>query len=354
MTYNKVFFICNYCADYGGNFLASFNSLANELVSKGIVVYFIFPQKAENIKWEIDLSPYNVFYCNFNDKDIISVINHHLTKRDHCIIHLNFLSSLFLLKLKKVLGNHAKYVFHQHMAVNFGLKQVIKGGVLRVFAPKNTAYIGVSPEVYRDVKREVGKRRSFLVLNAIDIKRLKSKSRIDNSNILIFGTDFMRKGVDIAIKAIQESTISQKCKLLIVTHNTVGARELILQQFGVVPDFVKILSPVQNIEELYQKSFLFLSPSRLEAFGYAGVEAAYSGDQVIISNIPGQNILLDIPGIKMVQSEDVNQLSLEIEKAYKHKHDDRKKVNTEARKYIDSHFSLEHWTNSILRIYDSL
>lgn len=354
LKYNKVFFICDYCADYGGNFLASFNFLANRLLSRGVRVYFVFPKEAQGKNWEIDLSKFNVIYCSFDNTNIMNVVSHHLNNDDYAIIHLNFLSSLILTKFKKIIGDHVKYVFHQHMAVNFGLKQVIKGTVLRLCAPKKVAYIGVSPEVYRDVKREVGKRKSYLVLNAIDVKRLKLLPNTDSSDVLIFGTAFMRKGVDLAIKAIQNTILAKKCKLLVVTHDEKKARQLIQEQYGGLPKFVKLLPPVQNVEELYQKTFLFLSPSRLEAFGYAAVEASYSGDQVIISDIPGQNILSAIPGVRTVPSENVQQLRLEIIEAYKHRRDSYEDINAKARKYIDNHFSLEHWADSILRIYDSL
>ena len=282
------------------------------------------------------------------------MVSHHLNNDDDAIIHLNFLSFLILPKFKKIIGDHVKYVYHQHMAVNFGLKQVIKGTVLRLCAPKKVAYIGVSPDVYRDVKREVGKRKSYLVLNAIDVKRLKLLPNTDSSDVLIFGSDFMRKGVDLAIKAIQNTILAKECKLLVVTHDEKKARQLIQEQYGGLPKFVKLLPPVQNVEELYQKTFLFLSPSRLEAFCYAAVEASYSGNQVIISDIPGQNILSAIPGVRTVPSENVQQLRLEIIEAYKHRRDSYEDINAKARKYIDNHFSLEHWADSILRIYDSL
>lgn len=354
MNYNKVFFICDYCADYGGNFLASFRFLADKLSIRDIDVYFIFPQEAKNKMWETNLSKFNVIYCSFNYKYLVNVVNHHINKDDNVVIHFNFLSSLILLKFKKAIYKNVKFVFHQHMAVDFGLKQIIKGLILRLCAPKNVAYIGVSPEVYGDVRKEVGKKKSYLVLNAIDVKRLELPLNTSSSNILIFGTDFMRKGVDLAIKAIQDSLIAKKCKLIIVTHDTVKARQLIQENFGSVPEFVKISSPVQNVEELYKNVFLFLSPSRLEAFGYAVVEASYSGDQVIISNIPGQNVLSEIPGVRTVLPENEQQLRLEIIEAYKHRCDNRKDINVKARKYIDNHFSLEHWANSVLRIYDSL
>lgn len=348
-------FICDYSAKYGGNFLASFIFLANKLAEQNIEVYFIFPQEAKNQNWEIDLSEFNVIYSKFSKEDLIITIKQCLQKNDCGIIHLNFLSSLLIVKMKRELSDRrVAFAFHQHMAVNYGLKQIVKGIILRTFAPKNTAYIAVSPEVYKNVKKEVGSEKSYLVTNAIDIDRLSTINHFDNHNILIFGTDFMRKGVDLAIEAIQHSNIDDKCKLLVVTHKPEDARQLILDKFNEIPAFVQIIPPVQNIEKLYHNSFLFLSPSRSEAFGYAVVEAAYSGNQVIASDVPGQNILAAIPGVQMIQSENVNQLRAAILKAFAHRCDNRDKLNQAASKYIVNHFSLGHWADEILDIYKSL
>lgn len=353
MKYNKIIFVCDYGAKYGGNFIASFNYLANKLIRRNIEVYFIFPEVAKKQKWEIDLSKFNVLYCDFDKQNLVNTIGRCLTRNDHVIIHFNFISSLFILRLKGKLGNCADYVFHQHMAVKFGLKQLVKGIILRLFAPKKIAYIGVSQDVFNDVRKEVGKKKSRLVLNAIDTKRLKTINNFDNHNILIFGTDYYYKGVDLAIRAIQHSEIENKCKLLIVTHNVSEARQMILREFGVLPVFVKIIPPVQDIGKLYSNSFLFLSPSRSEAFGYSVVEAAYSGNQVIISNVPGQNMLSEIPGVEEVQLENTKQLREKIIYAFEHSNDNRNKINNEACKYIADHFSLEKWSNSILEIYNS-
>lgn len=353
LKYNKVFLICNYCADYGGNFLASFDYLANKLLSRGVIVYFVFPKESQSKNWEIDLSKYRVIYCNFNYKNIVDVVSRHLNKNDSAVIHLNFVSSLILTKFKTAINNRTRYVFHQHMAVNFGAKQIIKGIVLRLCAPKDVAYIGVSPKVYRDVKKEMGGNKSYLVLNAIDTDRLTTSTEKKSNDILIFGTDFMRKGVDLAIAAIKNTKISRACNLLVVTHNQKSARQLIINKFNEIPNFVKILPPSQNVEKLYKHAFLFLSPSRLEAFGYAVVEAAYSGDQVIISDVSGQNVLSKIPGVKMIQSENIQQLRSTIINAYENRKGNRKKANAAAHEYIDSHYSLEHWTCNILKIYDA-
>lgn len=347
-------FVCSYKAKYGGNFLASFKYLANRLAEKNIEVYFVFPKEAKSQKWEVDLSRFNVVYSEFNDQKLVNTIKCCLADTDFAIVHLNFLSSLLLLKLRRKIGEQANFVFHQHMSVNFGLKQIVKGVILRIFGPKNTIYIGVSPEVYSEVSKEVGKKRSRLVLNAIDTGRLKTVNKFNNSNILIFGTNFWGKGVDLAIKAIQHSKIEGKCNLVIVTHNIEEAHNFILKEFNEIPDFVQIKSPVQDITELYSNAFLFLSPSRQEAFGYAVVEAAYSGNQVIISNIPGQNILSSIPGVKAFQSKNVNVLRSKIVGAYEHKHDSREYINEVACRYITKYFSLRNWADHILMIYESL
>lgn len=354
MNYTRVIFICNYKAQYGGNFLASFNGLSKLLLNKGVSVYFVFPKEAQNIKWEIDLSNYHLIYSDFDDKSLLFTTEKYLDRHGITIVHLNFLSSLLLIKMKKKLSGQVAYIFQQHMAVNFGLKQIIKGIILRLFAPKHVAYVGVSPAVYHSIKKEVGIRRSYMVMNSIDVSRLKTTNVFRNNNILIFGTDFKRKGVDLAISAIKKSKIKTKCNLLIVTHNKKQAFEFIYSQFGSIPSFVKIISPVQNIKELYSKCFLFLSPSRLEAFGYSVVEATYSGNQVIISNVPGQNELSKIPGIQMVESENVSQLRFKIINAFKHKTEDRSQINKKAIRYINQHYSLKAWTHQMLKIYDHL
>jgi glycosyltransferase involved in cell wall biosynthesis len=352
--YNKVIFVCDYQAKYGGNFLSSFSFLAKKLIKNNVKVYFIFPEGAKGENWEVDLSDFEVIYSKFNSKDLVNTVNNCIAQNDFAIVHLNFLSSLFQLRLKRRIGKQAKIVFQQHMDVDFGAKQIVKGIILKLFAPKSTAYIGVSPEVYRDIKKEVGKKKSYLVLNAVDTNRLKPINRFQNSNILIFGTDFKVKGVDIAIKAIQHSKVENKCTLIIVTHNVENARQLILSEFGDVPNFVKIIPPVQNIKELYSKAFLFLSPSRSEAFGYAVVEAAYSGLQVIASDVPGQDTLAKVPGIQMFQSENIDQLRSKINSAYLHKNNNRENLNRMTRQYIDDHFSLDNWAKSIQKVYNSL
>lgn len=357
MYYNKVVFVCDYAANYGGNFLASLYALANKLKSEQKQVLFVFPSAAETKHWEIDLSRFKVTFCDIYSEALSRTIRSFVSPSDQAIIHLHFVRIRALpADLKHYMRNRGLFVIHQHMIMGAGFKEVIKriidGILLRTTGPKNAIYIGVSPAVYRQLRREVGKKKSRLVINAIDLKRLNPEARHSNNNILIYGTHFERKGVDLAIDALLHSHLASTVRLQIVTHNIKDAKERIIARFGTIPSSVTLIPPSVDAGSLYSNCFLFLSPSRLEAFGYAVVEAAYSGDQVIASEVPGQDTLKDIPQITWIRSEDTHQLRAAIEQAYDLHKSGRQLFDPEIQKYIQQHYSLENWVKNILTIYD--
>lgn len=165
--------------------------------------------------------------------------------------------------------------------------------------------------------KSFGKEKTHLLTNAIDFDRLQLFSDNNTSNqVLIFGTDFYRKGVDLAIKAILKLDDSSNLNLLVVTHTPEKTIQLIKSEIGYLPNFVTVTKPTQNVASLYNQSFLFLSPSRSEAFGYANIEAAYCGCQVIAIDVPGQNTTKNTTNINWVEKDDVQGLSEAIFKAY--------------------------------------
>lgn len=353
MNYNKVIFVCDYAANYAGNFIASLDNLAKQLDKMQKKVIFIFPNGAKNKNWEISLSEFKVVYSDFNnDEVLLKSIKNEILSKDSVIIHNHFISSFFSVKLKTILSNNDKIIFHQHMAVNYGAKQMVKGIILRLFGFSNTIYIGVSPAVYNAVCREVGKNKARLVTNSLDLMRLQSSNtRMANKNILIFGSDYKGKGVDLAIKAIQKGHLESKVRLIVVTHTLDNAKELIKDEFGSIPRFIEVIKPSKNVEELYKNSFLFLSPSRLEAFGYSVIEAAYSGLKVIASDIPGQNTLKDVPNIRWVDSENVQQLGSAILDAYQSPKENAEDI-AKTKKVIEKNYSLDRWVKQIIKIYN--
>lgn len=352
MDYSKVIFVCDYAANYAGNFIASLNRLAVELKENNKKVVFIFPKKAERKNWEINLSAYQVVFTDFNYRDLLKTIKKEIPDNKKVIIHTHFISSMFLLKLRHILSpSNSKIIFHQHMAVKFGIKQMIKGIILRLFGFKNTLYIGVSPAVFNDVCKEVGKDKARLVINSLDLTRLHiTNDNKAKKNILIFGSDYKRKGVDLAISAIRDAHLEGKVKLLVVTHTPDVARVLVKTEFNNIPHFVEFVKTENNVQELYKNSFLFLSPSRMEAFGYSVIEAAYSGLRVIASDVPGQNMLKNVPNIVWIDLGNIRQLSNAILKEYSNSKEN-KVEQIVTRKAIEKNYSLNRWICQVIKLY---
>lgn len=359
MQYKKVIFVCNYAANYGGNFLASLDALSKKLRKKKVDVNFVFPTSAENIQWEISLDNYKINYLNLdNEKELYKYFNTNLESGS--IIHTHFLNYRQLLKIKHIIGSRAgiKIIFHEHMDLDPSraqLKHMLRNLCLR-FIFSNVYFIGVSPSVYKRLCFLCGTNRTYLVENAISFDRLNQKSQnpfsIEKEHLTIFGTDYKRKGADIAIRALQNSKYSSKLELDIVTHNIEEAKKYILQDNKIIPDNVKVLSTDNSVQDFYNNSLAFLSPSRHEAFGYAVVEAAYCGTQVIASDVPGQNTLKKIPFIYWIKRKSVDQLAKAIDNIYEKKFSERQKEGDINKKFIIKNYSLNVWVNKILNIYD--
>lgn len=369
----NILVIANYAAAYGGNFLASFAFLANCAEKEGYRPCFIFPEAAADIHWESDLSRYDVRYADFHsqayDQCVLSML------AEKTIIHTNFLSARELIHLQKLTAGRSgvKLICHEHlrldksrdntgednparrmiMAMKRQGKKIICRHMLRSWT-----FIGVSPAVYQDLCRWYGARRVYQVLNAISCKRLDADyvpqlPVFDKPVVSIFGTHFLIKGIDIAIRAVAGSRIRNNIYLLVLSHRPDETKQEIFRIFKEIPAFVIVMPPVTDVQEVYHKSFAFLSPSRSEAFGYAVIEAAYAGTRVIASDIPGQNTMRDVPGIYWINCGDTEQLRLSIEDCF-----EKRMVQSEnaahARAYIKENYSLAGWSKKILQIYNSM
>ena len=362
MHYKKVIFICNYAANYGGNFLASLNVLSKELKKRKVKVEYIFPISAKKKKWEINLDNYKVSFLNINDeKELSRYFKENLISGS--IIHTHFLIPRQLLKINHAIGTrpNVKIVFHEHMDLDprgNKLRNILRKLCFK-FIFHNEFFIGVSPSVYKRLCLIYGEKNSFLVENAISFNRLDKKginpfSADTKKHLIIFGTDYKRKGADIAIRALQKSKYNSNLELDIVTHQIEEAQRYIVQDNKTIPNNVKILSTDSDVQDFYNNSLAFLSPSRHEAFGYAVVEAAYCGTQVVASDVSGQNTLKKIPFIYWVQKENVDQLTEAINNSYEKSATERQREGNINKKFIIKNYSLDTWVKQIITIYNNM
>ncbi|MBW8037410.1 glycosyltransferase [Lactobacillus helveticus] len=359
MKIKRVIFICNYAANYGGNFLASLKNLAVYLKKKKINVKYIFPMGATTKEWNIELNQDQVHYMNMDKRSLRNYLKKELVKGD--IVHTHFLSHRQLLGIKEAVNSkkEVKVICQEHMDLeprHNKIFELLKRISFRIIFKKFT-FIGVSSSVYQRLKAIYGSKNTYLVENAISYKRLDKKNinlfKDKKKHLIIMGTDYERKGVDIAIKAIQkENKIKSNIELDVVSNFVNDTKEKIISQFGEnVLSFVNVMPTDNNVQDFYKNALAFLSPSRHEAFGYANVEAAYCGAQVIASNVPGQNTLKKIPYIIWIQPENGSSLIVAIKSVLSKSQIQLEKEAQANKEYIMKHYSLNSWTKKIYKVY---
>ncbi|HBJ34307.1 MAG TPA: glycosyltransferase family 1 protein [Planctomycetaceae bacterium] len=136
--------------------------------------------------------------------------------------------------------------------------------------------------------------------NAADLKRFHPANRdscrqairdeqgldFDDFVLVFSGGDWVRKGLDIAIRSLALID-SPRVKLLVVGHDRAGAEvQLLCGQLG-LQDRVRFAGFRKDVYRYYAAGDLFVFPSAYEAFSLATIEAAASGLPVLMSDVSG-------------------------------------------------------------------
>jgi len=132
-------------------------------------------------------------------------------------------------------------------------------------------------------------------LEVINGKNVREKNRLSNKIVLGLSTWFHkeRKGFDVLFKAFSE--LDDKFILFIIGVPEKMQIDVLnyAAEFGI--DKNKLIMPgyVENIWEYYKAMDIFLLPSRSEGFSLALLEAGAAGLPVIVSNIPGNDEIIE-------------------------------------------------------------
>ncbi len=227
-------------------------------------------------------------------------------------------------------------------------------------------YVGCSESVAVEYRRnfKLSNEKVTFVTNAIDFTRLNQFEKLGRGNFhinpnatvfLMFGFDYLRKGVDVVLEAMNNLVENNHdvCLLLSLSVNREFIESKIIERFKQIPSWLKILEPRDDIASYYHLCDYFISAAREEGFCNSLVEAAYCGRPVITSDIPGPSSL-NIPHTYKFPSENIAELQNAMASAISLTADQKKKIVADQKAYVKKNFDLNIWANQISVLYNNL
>lgn len=344
----KILQVAAYAAPYDGNFIRSLLFLDNFLQDKGYETLYAFPESAKTIEWcRLLASEKKVYFLPLAKARILPK-TYFLMKKifkensEIVIAHSHF--ELYDVPLSLVAPKQVKVFWHLHDAIETYLKgynRIVWKLQYSVFS-KRAVLLSVSEKHLKVVtKLGFNSGKAFYVPNAIDVNRIKDAQCGDKIyDFVIFGWDFYRKGVDLALKAIHAFS---EHTLAIVGSSTSDCNKYNTRYI--------LLEPEKDVNKIFRSARCFLHISRAEGLSYALLEALYSGIPVIVSDISENLFAKEMPTAFLVSNE--NQAS--IEKAMEYLVSLNFKLDPDliekTRMLIREKYSLQSWANNIFSYY---
>ena len=361
----NIFQIACFSPPYEGNFIPSLRLLEEKLLLLGQSTSYLFPKEAKQFQWISSIQnrgrPVYLYQDNLIER--IMLIHTIIKKEKVGIIHLHFGDNKthFCIQIIKFLHPIVKIVLHHHNHFR-NPKSRIKA-IFKNYIYKADMHIGVSQSVTEKLPAGLKTNNKITIKNAIYFPRLdeyqivthKDLNVRENSHLLlIFGGHYLTKGVDLAIEALAPIAEQENIILIIVCSVRKDvAVQLIECQFGPMPRWIRLMDARSDIASYYKAVDIFLSPSREEGFCYAVVEAAYCKNQIIASNVPGQNSL-KIPHTREFDIGDIELFRKHILQCIHMQADELKNIQLEQKTYVQEVFRIDNWVSEVITAYNNL
>lgn len=209
-------------------------------------------------------------------------------------------------------GSHAAYMERMYR----------RPGLLRALSPRHRAILSIEEAVFRDqgqliqcnarwvadelrARYGVAPERLVTIYNGVDGERFHPRMRaqhrvrirqalgVEGPLALFVGSGFERKGLDLAIRGLAESSV--ETDLAVVGAGDASPFRRLAAQLGVA-ERVHFTGPRSDVEALHAAADLFVLPTRYDAFSNACLEAMASGLPVATTPANGASELLE-PGV---------------------------------------------------------
>ena len=375
MSKMNVLIMAKYSPRKSGNFIASLLELGLQLRDRGDQVFYMFPQaSASHCEWLPWLKENGFEVTLFDDSRDSSAIIHDLQvycqQRNIQLIHSHFSFCLKELALNLHKFSGVKLLLHDHMDYspdkNIPVQHVVQLllsllyrlqgiGVVSVMEKKSRGYL-LSP-----------KKRVWFVPNGLSPKRYvkRSLSREEMRQhmeipasaqmILFLGWDMHRKGVDIAIRAVEELYRTNPDVLLVLPgFGKIPAQkqcEWIRERTGLDPLETPWLRFTQDYEDMFachRAADAYLSASRKEAFSYGLLEAISQNVPIVVSDIEGTSWAMQYNKSLTYPVEDASACAQALSQALTQRHS-ASNMDT-----LLTRYNINTWCGSIMDIYDQM
>lgn len=346
--------ICAYGSPTHGNFIRCLTAVENVLKEKGIDTIYAFPEKAREKDWCREIEKRTKVYFLPEAKARIlpqtySLIRKIYAENDIGIVHSHF--ELYDIPATVTAPKNVKVFWHLHDPIKHGYekaalpKKILTKLQYGVFS-KRATLLSVSEE-HKDFAISLGFKKENAVYfpNGIDTRRIKTDSVFSKeNNFLMFGWDYHRKGVDLAIEAMK-AVRPTDAKVFVVGEELCKTNLENCDHPGV---FFKEKS--NDVNTLYADAKAFLHISRAEGLSYALLEAIYYGLPVICSDIPENAVAIEFRGVTFTENENVSDIARAICSV----------AETDVlsdtdiafnRKRIEEQYSLTSWCEKLVGLY---
>ena len=227
-------------------------------------------------------------------------------------------------------------------------------------------YIAISQSVYKVINTFVPKNKIELIYNGVDISKFRKSYRpvnrqADAVNIACVARVVPeKKGQDTLIKALgilknDYKFEGFKCYFAgdIPDQKALKQLQELVTLFKLEKN-VEFMGNVQQVENLYAKTDIFVLPSRYEGFGLVVVEALAAGCSVVVSKLEGPlEIVKDNEEYGLIFEKDNDQqlarklMHLINDEEYRSKYSN----NSKSQQYIEREYSVEKMIRTYNRIY---
>lgn len=359
--------IMNYAASYRGNFMDSLASLDRKIKEEELKNIYLFTADAQNegsMSWigEMQRQGEEIYFLAENRKQDAALIRRLIREKDVKIVHTHFITmQQYLAVYQATFGSGIPVLMHMH-------NHSKKAGnpcknILRRMLYGKCIMVACSESVYHSLERDYPKNKKYSIDNGVNFSRLDAYETLPENSFgleknegvfLIFGFDFYRKGVDLAVKALKRLREQGHCYSLLVSLSTnfEQVEKNIVDILGEMPSWIKVIPARNDVATLYNFVDVFLSPSREEGLPYSVVEAGYSGCSVVMSDISAQ-VHLKIPYGYWFQSENVEDFADKILKA-KAEHNEKLANWDKVKQSMRENYALDTWSEQVKKLYKKI